>query len=263
MRPCMQPTPMTTVYSGYTVLSAAADGWIDADPAGLFDYDTPILSRYRLTIDGLAPLLVGQDQPEADTFVAPVPRAARQGPARRPPAPRGRDRGRPGRVGLGHARALDRPQPLVEWAGIAWIELDADFADLAEVGRERRQKGDLSAEVRGHSLELRYRARRDGRRFDRAVRVRGPRPRGTLETTSGGFGVRLAIAPRHETSFEVRVSSRVAGRWRLPAGPEAGDGGPARRRASWRTGRLRLEAPDRLRVPFERAIEDLYSLAER
>lgn len=258
----MQPTPTTTVYSGYTVLSAAADGWIDADPAGLFDYDTRILSRYRLTIDGLAPLLVGRDQPEADTFVARyrVPRG--KGRPEGPLLPEDAIEVDLERVvGSGmRERWTVHNHSAVEWAGIAWIELDADFADVAEVGRERRQKGDLSAEVRGHSLELRYRARRDGRRFDRAVRVRVLAPRGTLETTSGGFGVRLAIAPRHETSFEVRVSSRVAGRWRSPVGPEAGDGGPARRRASWRTGRLRLEAPDRLRVPFERAIEDLYSL---
>src|SRR5215211_1759906 len=66
----MQPSPTTVVHAGYTVLWAAADGWIDADPTGLFDYDTRILSRYRLTIDGLVPELLGRDQPEADTFVA-------------------------------------------------------------------------------------------------------------------------------------------------------------------------------------------------
>jgi glycogen debranching enzyme len=258
----MQPTPTTIVHAGYTVLRAGSDGWIDADPAGLFDYDTRILSRYRLTIDGLAPVLIGQDQPEADTLVA------------RYRVPRGR--GRPEGpllpedaievdlervVGSGmRERWTVRNHSAVEWAGIAWLELDADFADVAEVGRERRQKGDLSAEVRGHSLELRYRARRDGRRFDRAVRVRVLAARGALETTSGGFGVRLAIEPRGEASFEVRVSSRVGGRWRSPVGPEADDGGAARRRASWRTRRLRLEAPDRLRLPFERAIEDLFAL---
>jgi hypothetical protein len=258
----MQQAPTTIVHAGYTVLRAAADGWIDTDPAGLFDYDTRILSRYRLTIDGLAPELVGASQPEADTYVARyrVPRG--KGRPEGPLLPQDAIEVDLERVvGSGmRERWIVRNHSAVEWAGMAWLELDADFADIAEVGRERRQKGDLSAEVRGHSLELRYRARRDGRRFDRAVRVRVQAPRGTLETTSGGFGVRLVLGPRDEASFEVRVSSRVGGRWRSPAGPESLDGGPARQRASWRTRRMRIDGPDRLRVPFERAVEDLYSL---
>jgi len=258
----MQPTPTTTVHAGYTVLCAAADGWIDTDPAGLFDYDTRILSRYRLTIDGLAPELVGADQPEADTFVARYRVLRGKGRPEGPLLPQDALEVELERVvGSGmRERWTVRNHSAVEWAGIAWLELDADFADIAEVGRERRQKGDLSAEVRGRGLELRYRARRDGRRFDRAVRVRVQAERGALETTSGGFGVRLALGPRDESSFEVRVSSRVGGRWRSPVGPGSPDGGPARQRASWRARRLRIEAPDRLRVPFDRAIEDLYSL---
>ena len=258
----MQPTPTTIAHAGYTVLRAATDGWIDSDPAGLFDYDTRILSRYRLTIDGVAPMLVGRDQPEADTFVARyrVPRG--KGRPEGPLLPEDAIEVELERVvGSGmRERWTVRNLSAVDWAGIAWLELDADFADIAEVGRERRQKGDLSAEVRGHSLELRYRARRDGHRFDRAVRVRVLAAKGTLETTSGGFGVRLALGPRDDTAFEVRVSSRVSGRWRSPVGPESDDGGQARRRATWRTRRMRIEAPDGLRVPFERAVEDLYSL---
>jgi hypothetical protein len=52
------------------VLCAAFDGTINGDPDGLFDFDTRILSRFRLTIDDLAPELVSAAQPEADTFVA-------------------------------------------------------------------------------------------------------------------------------------------------------------------------------------------------
>jgi glycogen debranching enzyme len=258
----MQPIPSTTVHAGYTVLRASPEGWIDTDPAGLYDYDTRILSRYQLTIDGVAPELVGADQPEADAFVARyrVPRA--KGRPEGPVLPEDAleiDLDRTVGAGMQERWTL-RNHSAVEWAGIAWLSLDADFADIAEVGRERRQKGDLSAEVRGRGLELRYRARRDGRRFDRSVRVRVLAPRGTLETTSGGFGVRLVIGPREEATFDVRVSSRVGGRWRSPAGSEGGEAAPPRARATWRTRRLRIEAPDRLRVPFDRAIEDLYAL---
>ena len=258
----MQPTPTTTVHAGYTVLCAAPEGWIDADPAGLYDYDTRILSRYRLTIDGQAPELVGAGQPEADTFVARYRVSRGKGRAEGPLLPEDAleiDLERV--VGSGmRERWTIRNHSAVEWVGIAWLSIDADFADIAEVGRERRQKGDLSAEVRGRGLELRYRARRDGRRFDRAVRVRVLAPRGALETSSGGFGVRLALGPRDEASFDVRVSSRVGGRWRSPAGTHGDEVPPARARAAWRTRRLRIEAADRLKLPFERAIEDLYAL---
>ncbi len=258
----MPSTPTTIIHAGYTVLWATADGWIDADPAGLFDYDTRILSRYRLTIDGQPPELVGRGQPEADTFVARYRVRRGRGRAEGPVLPEDAlevDLQRV--VGSGMRETwIVRNHSAVDWAGTAWLELDADFADVGEVGGRRRQKGDLSAGVRGRGLELRYRARRDGRRFERAVRVRVVAPRGTLETTEGGFGVRLRIAPREAATFDVRVSSWVDGRWRSPAAAEAEGGGAAQLRLAWRTRRLTLEAPDRLRIPFERAVEDLYAL---
>src|SRR5215210_3383355 len=47
--------PSVTAYSGYTVLCAALDGRIDDRRHGLFYYDTRILSRYHLTLDGATP----------------------------------------------------------------------------------------------------------------------------------------------------------------------------------------------------------------
>ena len=257
----MQAPPTTILHAGYTVLCTAPDGAIDADPAGLFDYDTRILSRYRLTIDGHAPELVGQGRPEADTFLARY--LVRRGPgnAEGPLLPEDAleiDLERV--VGSGmRERWTIRNHSAVDWAGAAWLEVDADFADIAEVGRERRQKGDLNVQVRGRGVELRYRARRDGRRFERGVRVRVLAAAGPVDATDDGLGLRLRVAARASVSFDVRISSRVDGRWRSPTGPAEADD-PARQRAAWRTRRLRIEAPDRLGEPFERALEDLYAL---
>jgi glycogen debranching enzyme len=261
----MQTPPITVLHSGYTVLSATIDGSIDGDPGGLFDYDTRILSRYRLTVEGRAPEMVGHGRPEADTFVARYRVARGDREKRRPEGPLlpqdALELELERVVGSGmRERWIVRNHSAVEWAGTAWLELDADFADVAEVGRERRQKGEVTAEVRGRGLELRYRARRDGRRFERGVRIRVIAAPGAVETSDSGFGVRLRVAPRDAVAFEIRVSSRVDGRWRSPVGSESADDGPARRRATWRARRLRIEAVDRLQLPFEGAVEDLYAL---
>ena len=58
--------PCHLLHSGYTVLVTREDGGIDgASRQGLFDFDTRVLSRHRLTIDGRAP-----DQP-CPTVLAP------------------------------------------------------------------------------------------------------------------------------------------------------------------------------------------------
>ena len=257
----MQSPPSTSVHAGYTVLRTGEDGWIDGEQAGLFDYDTRILSRYRLTIDATPPELIGQHVPEADTFVARyrVPRAG--GAAIGPLLPQDALELALKRVVGGGMRErwTLRNHSAVEFAGIARLEIDADFADIAEAGRERRQEGELRVITRGRILELRYRAEHGRRRFDRAVRVRVLAAHGELETTSGGFRLELHVPPGGASTFEVRVSSHVDGRWRGAHALDVEDG-PARSRAAWRARRLRLEAPDPIRLPFERAIEDLYAL---
>jgi glycogen debranching enzyme len=258
----MHQTPITILHAGYTVLCAAADGSVLADPEGLFDYDTRILSRYRLTIDGLAPELIGCEKTEADTFLARyrVPRG--NGRAEGPVLPEDALELDVERiVGAGMLeRWTIRNHSAVDWGGTVWLEIDADFADVAEVGRQRRQKGDIAAEARGRGVELRYRARREERRFERGVRVRILGAPGPVEATERGLGVRLGISGRGTASFEVRISSRVDGRWRSPAGRDDDHGGLAGPRAAWRAHRARLEAPDRLRQPFETALDDLFAL---
>jgi glycogen debranching enzyme len=233
---------------------------VDGGASGLYDYDTRILSRYRLTVGGAAPALVAAAQPEADQWVARFRADLADGKGR-PEGPRLPEdalelalermvgRGLRDRWTITNHSALD-------WAGAAFMAVDADFADIAEVGRQRRQQGRLDARVRGSAVELRYVARRDRRSLERAVRVRGVVEAGTghvgLEATEHGLGLRLAIPARGSISFTVQVASLVDGRWRTPGEPAA--------RTAWRARRLRVEGAERLRLPFERAIEDLRSL---
>src|SRR5947209_18338024 len=60
----------TMVYSGYTVLCTAADGFATSGRDGLYHRDTRLLSRYQLTVDGEPPELVGTAQRESDEWTA-------------------------------------------------------------------------------------------------------------------------------------------------------------------------------------------------
>ena len=253
---------------------AGVDGSIDGDPAGLYDYDTRILSRFRLTIDGRGPELLSVARPEADMLVARFRVPRKGGRAEGPLLPEDAlELALERRVGAG---MLDRwtlhNHSAVAWEGRLRLEVDADFADIAEVGGERRQNGEISSRQGPRSLELRYEARRSGRRFQRAVRVRalptrtkseaGDDAKLDIDANDTGMAMRAQLGPRASLELEMRVSSRVEGRWRSPDSPEQ-DISPttrAREREAWRESRLRVEAHGRLSAPFARAQDDLFAL---
>jgi glycogen debranching enzyme len=265
-------SPTLVLHAGYTVLCAAVDGSIEADPSGLYDYDTRILSRYRLTIDDRPPELVSSARPEADMLIAryrvPVPGGQAAGPILPEDA---LDLELERRVGAGMLDTWTiQNHSAVPWQGRIRLEVDADFADIAEVGGERRQRGEVTVRLGPRSLELRYEAKRERLRFGRAVRVRllAASPRDATGTSfdadanDAGITLRVRIAARGELHLPFRVTSRVAGQWRSP---DASEGevdvhARARQRAAWRLSRLRVEGPERLRLPAERAIEDLFAL---
>jgi glycogen debranching enzyme len=263
------------LHGGYTVLCTAADGSIEADPMGLYDYDTRILSRYRLTVDDRPPELVAAARPEADMLVARYRVQRDGGEASGPGLPEDAlDLELERRVGAGMLDSWTiQNHSALPWQGRLRLEVDADFADIAEIGGERRQRGEVTVRLGPRSLELRYDARRDRLRFARAVRVRllagvpaqGAAPSGTsfeADATDAGISLRVRIAANGELQLPFRVTSRVAGQWRSP---DASEGevdvhARARQRSAWRASRLRIEGTERLRLPAERAIEDLFAL---
>jgi hypothetical protein len=57
-------------FHGYTVLLTEPDGTIDGDGLGLFDYDTRILSTYRIIVDDEAPRYCTSAAIESDDWAA-------------------------------------------------------------------------------------------------------------------------------------------------------------------------------------------------
>jgi glycogen debranching enzyme len=261
----VRPTPTLVVHAGYTVLCADSNGWIDAGRSGLFDYDTRILSRYRLTIDGEAPELVGHARPETERCIATYRVQRDGGRAEGPILPEDAleltvDRIVGGGM-LEHWRMANHSAEA--WSGTLRWELDADFADIAEAGRERRQFGDLKRKIRGRALELHYVAATPGRRFERAVRIRADAPPTAVKVRDDGLDLTLTIGPRDEARMSLRFDSRVDGRWRVPGREAHGEDEVARRRNAWRARRLRVESAGGPVAAVERAIEDLFALRNR
>jgi len=258
----VQPSPTIVAHAGYTVLCADAQGWIDGDRSGLFDYDTRILSRYRLTVDGKVPELIGHARPESDQCLATYRVRREGGKAEGPVLPEDAleltvDR----TVGQGMVERWELVNHSAEaWTGTLRFDLDADFADIAEAGRERKQHGSTTRRAKGRSLEIAYAAGHDERDFERSVRARLDSQPRTFKSDDAGFEVRLSLGGRDRAEVSLRIDSRVDGAWRLSGENPEGEAALARRRTGWRARRLRVESPSPAVEPVERAIEDLFAL---
>ncbi|HEY8869995.1 MAG TPA: glycogen debranching N-terminal domain-containing protein [Candidatus Limnocylindrales bacterium] len=173
----MAPPGSVVVHAGDTVLRSSASGMIVDDAQGLYDFDTRILSRHRLTVAGQEPELVSSGQPESDTWwaVLTVPRSG--GDARGRLLPQDALEVRLSRqLGRGLREEITvQNHSGAPWAGDMVLDLDGDFADSAEVGRGRRQVGTLDRrwEPDDRSLCIAYAAKRESRRLTRALRVPG------------------------------------------------------------------------------------------
>lgn len=261
----MQPSPTIVVHAGYTVLCADADGWINDGRNGLFDYDTRIISRYRLKVDGEEPELIGHARPESERCVASYRVRREGGRADGPLLPEDAlqltvDR----TVGQGMLeRWLIANHSAEPWSGSLRWELDADFADIAEAGRERRQRGEVTRAARGRTLEIGYEAHANGRDLQRGVRIRVEGVARGVRVDDAGLELMLSLDPRDLAEVMLRFESRVDGRWHVPGDTPDGEAGLARRRAAWRARRLRVEGPGRVVPASERSIEDLFALRNR
>jgi glycogen debranching enzyme len=261
----LQSAPRIVAHAGYTVACLDAEGWIDGGSTGLFDYDTRILSRHRLGIDGRTPELVGHARPESERCVATYRLKRDGGDAQGPLLPEDAveltvDR----TVGQGMLERWEITNHSAEpWSGTLRWELDADFADIAEAGRERRQQGEISRKATGRTLEIGYTAVNVDRRFERLLRAHLEGAAGRGRVDDGAIELDLQLQPRGVAETWLRFESKVNGAWRVPGSTPDGETSPGHRRETWRSRRLRAEGPDRLAAPVERAIEDLYALRNR
>jgi glycogen debranching enzyme len=253
----------SVLFSGYTVLCAGRDGRISDDHHGLIQRDARVLSAYRVTLDGQIPELVGSSQPENDRWVGVlrVPRAG--GRADGPHLPQDALELRIERtVGPGMVERLSvtNHAPVPATVSLA-LNVDADFADSLEIKAPNRHSARVRRSVGGDppSLCLASELQHDGRSSERTLEIviaaSTSAPRVEAE---GRISFDLDLAPRAEWTAVVRYDTPRDGSGARPSGGD--DWMRARQRDAWRRRRPALEAPDVLRVPFERAADDLADL---
>jgi glycogen debranching enzyme len=253
------------LHAGYTVLCSSADGSIDRDPHGLYDFDTRILSRHRLTLDGFVPTLVSANQPASDLWTAILRVARPGGNAAADLLPQDAiEVAITRRLGRGMLEEIAvTNHSAVAWRGELTLELDGDFADSAEVGREREQAGriDRQWDPIEKTLLLDYCAEHDGREVRRALSVRVADAATEPGADGSGLTFRLDLGSRARWTARLAYESRVDGTWRSPSIEE--HAARAQERANWRGTSLTLEGNHDLERSFETAAGDLFDLRNR
>jgi glycogen debranching enzyme len=257
--------PWHVVHQGYSVLVTRPDGAIGGvGREGLFDFEARILSRHRLTLGGQLPEYLGGGVPESEQWIARLQVSRPGRDARGPALPQDA-------LGIILRRRLG--SGMAEWIEV-WnhsmttvetelaLELDADFADLAEVGGAPRRLGEQSERLEpdGGALRIDFHARRDGRELHRGVRIAVERSDSPPAWAGRTLRFPLSLPPHGRWRARLYVSSLVDGVWREPP-MGVRDDGRARLRREWRARRARLVGGHRVVGPaFERAAEDLFAL---
>ena len=263
--------PWQTVHSGYTVLVTNPDGSLNgAGREGLWDYETRILSLWRVMLDGRTPVLNASGALECDRWQAHlrVPRVG--GMPAGPLLPQDTfELAILRRVGPGmeeRIRVINHSMTRARTELV--LELGADFLDIQEVGTEREQRGvcDVGWDAASRSLTFDYHAEHAGQTLHRALRVRVAMSDSEPERDDNRLRFRLDLGPRGVWRLRLRYESLVGGRWRTPLEESPGWAslrGTARDRARerWRQERPRLECAHPVVGPaFDQAADDLFCL---
>jgi glycogen debranching enzyme len=252
----------SVVFSGYTVLCAGRDGSIAGETHGLLHRDARVVSANRLTLDGQVPQLVDSWQPHNNQWAAVlrVPRAG--GSADGPQLPQDALELRIDRtVGSGMLEVVSViNHASVKAACELRIELDADFVDSLELMAADKRSGRITKSVRAEPPSLRIESvlEHDGRSSERGVDVVVARASSTARVDETAIAFSLDLAPRGAWNATLRYDVLEDGTWVRPDGVDASARG--RQRAGWHRTRPALEGPDAIRLPFERAADDLADL---
>ncbi len=259
------------LYQGYTVLVTCTDGMIDGDTRqGLYDFDTRILSQYRISLSGQEPEFVSSGSLHSNRWVGHLRLPQQGGNAEGPQLPQDAlELSLVRRVGCGMIEQLTVVNhSMVSVETSLTIELAAGFADLQEVGGKRQQRGRV--EVKWNSerraLLFDYRIEHEGQELHRALRVRVLEPDSNPLCDGQALSFELRLLPRGSWRTMLRYDSLVDGTWREevshasaipPLEPTTRD----HIRERWEQDRTRLECPHPvLGLAFERAAQDLFAL---
>ncbi len=152
----LEPREEEVVGADYTQLVAGRDGSIEEGKRhGLLDFDTRILSRHRLTLDGspLSTVSAGAFDPDRWTALLRLPLSG--GDPAGPAVPQDvvevlLTR----RLGPGMLERIEvRNHSMAPRRFQIDLALDADFADIQEVGRPRRRRGRIESLSGGQARE--------------------------------------------------------------------------------------------------------------
>jgi glycogen debranching enzyme len=252
---------LTTLFSGYTVLCSKPDGSVEDGKQGLYHRDARVLSCHRLTVDGAAPELVTATQPESDRWIGVlrVPRPG--GTAAGPQLPQDAlevliERA----VGPGLVETIRvRNHSAVGCRTTIRIDVEADFADSAEAGRNREQEGTTSRAIdAGRRLEIAYRVTAGARSDERGLRIEIADASSSAAIDERGAAFDVDLEPDGTWTASIRYAVLEGGRWREP--PSGPTTTRARQRAEWRRVRPGIACAEPLQAAFERAADDLFAL---
>jgi glycogen debranching enzyme len=249
------------VHQGYTVLVMRADGEVLGEGReGLYDFDTRILSRHRLLLDGREPILLSSSVLGSDRWSGCLWLRRSGGTAAGPRLPQDAlEISIARRVGCGMAeRLVVRNHGMQPIETELVLELDADFADVQEVGGERRQRGTVETDrdPANRAVTFEYRVAHGGRELRRGLRVRVVEAGSAAVWNEGRLRFPLALPARGRWSAAIHYESLVDGEWRRPD-----DDARSRVHERWRRERACLETSHPVVGPaFERAAEDLFAL---
>jgi glycogen debranching enzyme len=253
-------------FHGYTVLVTDADGSISGAGMGLFDYDTRILSKYRLLVDSEAPRCDTSAAIASDYWAAHLTVARPGGDANGPRLPQDAltiETRR--RVGRGMIEQLIVRNFSMAAANVTLrLELDADFADVlapdAAPPYERTTR--RLWDGRTGTLTFDHRAEANGRRLHRASRIRVVHSDSSPANRDDAIDFIVSLPAQASWTATIVYESLVDDRWRAPniadvASASAFD----QLRKDWRQQRAQVDSPHPVFASaYENAAEDLFSL---
>lgn len=253
-------------FHGYAVLLTDADGSISGGAMGLFDYDTRILSRYRLLVDHEAPRCDTSTAIASDYWAAhlTVPRPGRD--AHGPPLPQDAlaiEVRR--RVGRGMVEQLIvRNFSMAATNVTLRLELDADFIDLmAPAGDPPYERTTCRLwDGRTGTLTFDHRAGANGRQLHRASRIRVVQSDSPPADRGDAIDFIVSLAAQASWTATIVYESLVDDRWRAPDVADVARASASDRlRNDWRRQRAQVDSSHRVfAAAYENAAEDLFSL---
>jgi glycogen debranching enzyme len=253
----------TLLHQGYTVLITRPDGTVTGEEReGLYDFDTRILSRYRLLLEDQEPRYVSSSTLESERWEVRLHVPLQGGTPEGPRLPQDALEVSLRRwVGCGMSERFEvhnHSMAAVETELV--LELDADFADVIELATGRQQQGTVEVSWNGsdRAVTFEYQARNGERELRRGLRVRVVDAGSAPAWEERRLRFPLKLDARGSWTTTLHYESLVDGAWRRTDG-EADS--REQIREGWRRRRPGLGTSHAVLGPaFERAAEDLFAL---